>query len=252
MFNSKIFLAELIGTFALVFIGAGAGVVSAGLVGVALAHGLTIVAFAYAFGYISGTHINPAVTFGLAANGNIKWGMAFVSYWIPQLIGAALAGLLLNATAKAAGLDIANGATVGALTSSAPILAMIVEVVLTFFLVNSILHTAVAGKAGQFAGLAIGLTLVMCILAGGPLTGASLNPARTFGIALFSSPSFADAYTYLIYLMGPLVGSTLAVILFNFLNSGKAEMEEAKEEMPEPEPTSKKRTVRKPVRASRK
>jgi aquaporin Z len=192
MFNSKVFVAELIGTFALVFIGAGAGMAGAGLLGVALAHGLTLAVFAYAYGYISGTHVNPAVTFGLAANGTIKWGDAVISYWIPQFGGAALAGYLLNTIANMSDAKLADGATVGSLTSSAPILAAVVEAVLTFFLVNTVLHTAVGGKGGQFAGWAIGTTLAVSILVGGPLTGASLNPARTFGTAIFTAPSFAN------------------------------------------------------------
>jgi MIP family channel proteins len=226
MFNSKIFLAELIGTFALVFIGAGAGVAGAGLLGVAFAHGLVVVGFAYTFGYISGTHINPAVTFALTLNNTIKWRQA-VYYWIAQFVGAALAGYLLSLFYG----DISKGATFGSLSASAPILAMIVEVVLTFFLVNAVLHNAVAGKSGAFAGLAIGLTLVAAILVGGPLTGASLNPARTFGVAIFAQPSFANVYTYVVYLFGPLIGATLALIAYNFL-SGEDEKEVVKEEKP--------------------
>jgi MIP family channel proteins len=214
MFNSKVFLAEFIGTFALVFIGAGAGIANAGLVGVALAHGFTLAVFAYAYGHISGTHVNPAVTFGLALNGTVKWGQA-AFYWIAQFAGAILAGYLLKLFAG----DVSGGATVGSLTSTNPILAMVVEAILTFFLVNTILHTAVAGNGGKFAGWAIGTTLAFAILAGGPLTGASLNPARTFGTAVFSAPSFANVNTYVIYLFGPLIGATLAVMAFNFFNS---------------------------------
>src|SRR5688572_20768381 len=175
MFNSKIFLAEFIGTFALVFIGAGAGVAGAGLLGVALAHGLVVATFAYTFGYISGTHINPAVTFAMLVSNKVKFGEA-VFYWIAQFAGAALAGYLLKLTYG----DISNGATMGYLTTSAPILALIVEAILTFFLVNAILHNTGAGKTGSLSGLVIGLTLAAAILVGGPLTGASLNPARTF------------------------------------------------------------------------
>ncbi|MBC7877789.1 MAG: aquaporin [Anaerolineales bacterium] len=225
MFNSKVFLAEFIGTFALIFIGAGAGMVNAGLVGVALAHGLTVAAFAYTFGYISGTHINPAVTFALALTGTVKWGQA-VYYWIAQFAGAILAALLLRAVAQSVGGTIEGGATIGALTDSQPILAMVVEALLTFFLVNAVLHNAVAGKSGAFAGLAIGLTLIAAILVGGPLTGASLNPARTFGPAIFAGPSFTNVYTYVIYFFGPLIGATLAVIVFNFFND-MDEVEEA-------------------------
>ncbi|HCR70524.1 MAG TPA: aquaporin [Anaerolineae bacterium] len=234
MFNSKIFLAELIGTFALVFIGAGAGVAGAGLLGVALAHGLVVVTFAYTFGYISGTHINPAVTFAMALSNKLKWGEA-VFYWIAQFVGAGLAGWLLSATYG----DISGGATVGSLSTSAPILAMAVEALLTFFLVNAILHNTGKGNTGALAGLVIGLTLTISILVGGPLTGASLNPARTFGTAIFAAPSFANVYTYVVYFFGPLIGATLALIAYNFL-SGEDETVEpvVKEAKP-------KRTVRK-------
>jgi MIP family channel proteins len=244
MFNSKVFLAEFIGTFALVFIGAGAGVGNAGIVGVALAHGLTVAVFAYTFGHISGTHINPAVTFGLLLTNTIKLGQA-VYYWIAQFAGAILASLLLQAIAQSLGGTIIGAATTGALTQSQPILAMVVEALLTFFLVNAVLHNAVAGRSGAFAGLVIGLTLVAAILVGGPLTGASLNPARTFGPAIFTEPGFLNVNTYVIYLFGPLIGSTLAVIAFNFFN-GSDEVQEEVE--PESEVTSvkaKKPSVRK-------
>lgn len=225
MFNSKVFLAEFIGTFALVFIGAGAGIVNAGLVGVALAHGFTLAVFAYAYGHISGTHVNPAVTFALALNGTVKWGQA-AFYWIAQFAGAIFAAFVLKLAVESLGGDISAGATVGALTSAQPIYAMVIEALLTFFLVNTILHTAVAGKGGAMAGWAIGATLTFAILAGGPFTGASLNPARTFGPAVFSQPSFTDVYTYVIYFFGPLIGATLAVIVFNFFNETAEEDDE--------------------------
>ncbi len=88
MFNGKIFVAELIGTFALTFFGAGAAVAKAGLLGVALAHGFVLAVMVYVFGHVSSAHVNPAVTFGLALNKTVKWGQAVVSYWIPQFIGA--------------------------------------------------------------------------------------------------------------------------------------------------------------------
>jgi MIP family channel proteins len=223
MFNSKVFLAEFIGTFALVFIGAGSGVAGAGLVGVALAHGLTVAAFVYTFGYISGTHINPAVTFALAFNNTIKWGEALF-YWIAQFAGAILAAFALRTFFG----DISAGATVGSLTTTSPILAMTVEAILTFFLVNAVLHNAIAGSSGKFAGLAIGLTLVAAILVGGPLTGASLNPARTFGPALFGAPDLANWINLLItYLFGPLIGATLALLAFNFFTDADAKAAEA-------------------------
>ena len=217
MFNSKVFVAECIGTFALVFIGAGTALVGiGGLLGVAFAHGLVVTVFAYTYGHISGSHINPAVTFGLALNNTIKWAEA-VFYWVAQFVGAIIAAYALKIIVDSVNLGgIQAGATAATLTEPAPFVAMGVEIILTFFLVNTILHTAVAGKGGAFAGLAIGLTLVFAILAGGPMTGASLNPARTFGPALVTG-SFTDPMTYLIYFVGPLIGSALAVGVFRFL-----------------------------------
>ena len=248
MFNSKVFLAEFIGTFALVFVGMSAGIVNAGLVGIALAHGFTLAVFAYAYGHISGTHVNPAVTFGLALNGTIKWGQA-VFYWIAQFAGAILAAFLLKTILADLGGTIEAGAAVGALTEQAPIWAMVMEAVLTFFLVNTILHTAVAGKGGRFAGWAIGTTLAFAILAGGPFTGASLNPARTFGPAIFSVPDITNIYTYVIYLFGPLIGSTFAVLVYNFFNSTDETMEEEETELvvveETPEKAEKKPAARK-------
>lgn len=212
MFNSRVFVAELIGTFALTFFGAGAGVAGAGLVGVALAHGFVLAVICYVYGHISGAHVNPAVTFGLALNGTVRWGEAALSYWLPQFLGAIVAALFVKSLFG----GIQAGATVGSLTTSAPILATAVEAILTFFLVNTVLHAAVAGKAGPFAGWAIGATLAVAILAGGPFTGASLNPARTFGPALLTG-DFANPLTYVMYFFGPLVGSFAAVAVFRFL-----------------------------------
>lgn len=228
MFNWKVFLAEFIGTFALVFIGAGAGVVQAGLVGVALAHGLTLMVFAYAYGHISGAHVNPAVTFGLALQGAVKW-MDAVVYWVAQCLGAISAAGLLHLVVSELGGTINAGATVGALTENYPIYAMIIEAVLTFFLVNTVLHTAVAGKGGQLAGVAIGMTLAAAILVGGPMTGASLNPARTLGTAVYAEPSLANINSYVIYLLGPFIGATVAALLFNLFMSetNPAEVEAA-------------------------
>jgi aquaporin Z len=214
MFKSKVFVAELIGTFALTFIGAGAGAVSAGLVGVALAHGFVLAVFVYIYGHISGTHVNPAVTFGLALNKTVTWADAAVNYWLAQFIGAACgAGTLVLVMGRAA---IAGGATIGPLTGQSMLLAMLVEAVLTFFLVNTVLHAAVSGKAGPFAGWAIGATLAFAILAGGPLTGASLNPARTFGPALYTG-ALADLSTYVVYFAGPLLGAAVATFVYKFL-----------------------------------
>jgi len=218
MFNYKVFVAELIGTFALVFIGAAVGMYNAGLLAVALAHGLTLAVFAYAFGYISGTHINPAVTFGLALNGTVEWREAVV-YWIAQFAGAILAAFALSATVGQVSADaFAAAQTTGVLTQQFPYSAVAVEALLTFFLVNTVLHTAVAGKAGPMAGWAIGLTLTIAILAGGPLTGASLNPARTFGPAAVAGAA-TNGMMYLIYFIGPFLGAAVAAGLYRLLDT---------------------------------
>lgn len=180
--DRRIFTAEFIGTFTLIFIGAGAGAIGAGgLVGVALAHGLVIVGAAYAFGAISGAHVNPAVTLAMVAAKELELKSA-ITYWLAQFLGGAAGawGLFfvlgpessLGATEFAADVSLTQG--------------IFVEMILTFFLVNAIFQTAVKGRGGDHAGLVIGLTLVFAILMGGPLTGASLNPARTFGPALFT------------------------------------------------------------------
>lgn len=227
MSNVKIFLAEFIGTFALVFVGASAGIVNAGLVGIALAYGFTLAVFSYVYGHISGAHVNPAVTFGLALNGTVKWGQA-VYYWVAQFTGAILAAFLLQNLVVAVdpSLTIEAGATVGALTDKAPVLAMLVEAILTFFLVTTVLNTTVEGKGGPFAGLVVGTTFALAILAGAPFTGASLNPARTFGLAVYSKPDFAIVYTYVIYFLGPLLGSTFAVFLFKFFTNSDEDFED--------------------------
>lgn len=204
--NTKHLVAEFIGTFALIFIGAGAlAITEANLVGVALAHGLVIVTFAYAYGHISGTHINPAVTLGLLIAGEIQIAAAF-GYWIVQFVGGILGAVVLNAVLPEAG-DLGVTILGDGVTSTQ---GLIVEIVLTFFLVNTIFNTAVSGKAGNFAGLAIGLTLVLSILMGGPLTRASLNPARTLGPAIVSG-NYADIW---LYFVGPAIGAVLAALLY--------------------------------------
>ncbi|HUF40259.1 MAG TPA: aquaporin [Anaerolineales bacterium] len=205
--TTKQFTAELIGTFTLVFVGAGAGALGeAGLVGVALAHGLALLAMVYVFGKISGAHINPAVTFGLALAGAIEWSKAIV-YWAAQLIGGALAAAVLLFVLG--GSESGLGATVLS-EGVTPVQGIVLEAVLTFFLVTTVLHAAVDGKAGDFAGVAIGLTLAFAILMGGPLTGASLNPARTFGPALFTG----TLDQFWIYLVGTFTGAAAATAAF--------------------------------------
>ncbi|MBI3241921.1 MAG: aquaporin [Chloroflexi bacterium] len=209
--NTKALLAELIGTFTLTFIGAGAGALAGsnggGIVAVALAHGVALMVIVYAWGSISGAHVNPAVTFGLALTGKIKWPDA-VGYWIAQFIGAIIAAFLL---AYVVGTGSGLGATTGSLTSSDPVKTIVVEAVLTFFLVTAVFGTAVSGRNGDAAGFAIGFVLLMDILMGGALTGASMNPARTLGPALATG----DLSYFWMYLVGPFIGAAVAALLYD-------------------------------------
>lgn len=209
-------IAEMVGTFALIFIGAGAGALGiGGLVGVAFAHGLVIVGFAYAYGHISGTHINPAVTVGVWLAGKMDAGRAF-SYIVFQLIGGVLGAMalrmVLGGTETGLGQTLpASALVVGSTTISVSAgMAVLVEAILTFFLVNCVLNAAVSGKAGNLAGLAIGMTLTLAILMGGPLTGASLNPARSIGPAV----ALGDFGSLWIYLVGPILGGVVAALLY--------------------------------------
>jgi len=231
MFNGKVFLAEFIGTFALTFVGIAAGVIggASNSLGIsvlvtALAGGFVLAVMIYTYGEVSGAHVNPAVTFGLALNGTIKWGQA-AFYWIAQFVGAILAGFALSYTLQALGGTIDGGATTGVLTNAASattqtyVMAMVMEAILTFFLVNTFLHSS---KIGSLGGLAVGATYAFGILAGGAFTGGSFNPARTFGALLPLAVSkadfsaFATPFTYVVYLFGPLVGATIAVLAFNY------------------------------------
>jgi len=210
--NPKALTTEFIGTFALIFIGAGAAAISGSLVATALAHGFVVLGFAYAYGHISGTHINPAVTIGLLVGRQIDLGTA-VGYIMAQLAGGvAGAGTLAFVLGEKAG---SLGATVPAEGVSTA-QTFVLELLLTFFLVNVIYNTAVSGKAGNLAPIAIGLTLVFCILMGGPLTGASLNPARSLGPALFGDAPTAMSSLW-IYLVACPLGGILAALVYGFL-----------------------------------
>ena len=208
------YLAEAIATFALVFIGGGAVLMNSidgalGLAGVALAHGMVLMAMIYATGHISGAHINPAVTIGMLVTKNIKPGAA-VGYIVSQLGGASLAGLLILLV-----LPDVPEAHLGVPKVSASIssfAAVGIEAILTFFLVFVIFGTAVDKKApAGFYGLAIGFVLIFAILVGGSLTGASMNPARTFGPALISG-----YWTqHWVYWIGPIAGGIIGALVYS-------------------------------------
>jgi aquaporin Z len=208
-------LAEFIGAFALTFVGAGS-VMTLGpnVVGIAFAHGLVIAVMASAVGHISGGHFNPAVTFAFFLTKRMKTSLAVV-YWVSQFAGAVLAALLLWWIYPSDATDASNlGAPV--LSSRIDLGAgLVVEALLTFFLVWVIFATA-ADPRGTFksiAGLAIGLTIVFAVLMAGPLTGAALNPSRAFGPELVSW-EWSDAW---IWYVGPILGGGIAGMLYDYL-----------------------------------
>ena len=201
--------AEFIGTFALIFLGAGAATALGGgqLPAIALAHGLTIMVFASAFGDISGGHINPAVTVGLAAAGRVS-ATPVAPYIVAQVAGAVAAGYGLLAVFGGPVNHL--GATLVDTQRITYDAAFALEAIGTFFLVNTVLHTAVRGAAGRLAPFAIGMTVTVCILMFGALTGGSVNPARTIGPAVATGTYDGIA----IYLVAQLVGGTIAGLLY--------------------------------------
>ena len=212
--DSKKLFAELIGTFILVLIGAGAGAVSDSIVAVGLAHGLIVIAMIYSLGDISGAHINPAVSFSFAFSGKMSWGEA-AGYITAQLLGGVLAGLLLLAIlgAPTAVSDLGNTVLGNDVTI---IQGLLVEIFLTFILIHTIFQTSFSSDAGNMSAVAIGLVLVGVIMMGMNISGASLNPARTLGPAVVSFSEFPWDQFW-IYIVGPLTGGVLAALVHRVL-----------------------------------
>jgi aquaporin Z len=207
-------VAEFVGTFTLVFVGVSAISVGGNLTTVAFAHGLAIAVMVSALGHISGGHFNPAVTFGFLIARRMAPVLALV-YWVAQFAAAVAGALAVKAIFPDQLTDRAKlGAPgVSGVVGSGAGFAM--EAVLTFFLVFVVFATA-ADPRGTFksiAGLAIGLTITMDILAGGPLTGAAMNPARAFGPELIQN-AWSDAW---VWYAGPLVGAAVAALAYEFL-----------------------------------
>lgn len=216
------FVAEFVGIFALVFVGGAAIMISAmtqspnGLLNVAVAHGLILALMVTATMRISG-HLNPAVTIGFLAARRIEPMMAVV-YIIAQLLGAALAAYALKAIFPAA---VAQATRLGGQSVSLDLTtgqAIFAEAIATFFLTFVVFGTAVDPKAPKVGGFAIGLVVTADILAIGPLTGASMNPARSFGPAVVSGVLEGQ----MIYWIGPIIGSVIAAVLYDqlFLRRG--------------------------------
>jgi len=228
-FNVRAFVAELIGTFILVFLGGAAMIVGSGsgsLVASALTSGLILVFLILIYGPVSGGHFNPAVTFGLALNGTLKWGQA-AFHWLAQFAGAILGGFLLHWVLTVLNATVRGAATMGVLTDPASAtaqmqsLGLLMEAIMTFLLVTAYLRFLKGSAQPGMGAWAVGAALTLAILGGGVFTGGSLNPARTFGITLplavsGDNSALISPFTYVVYFFGPLIGATLAVLLNNF------------------------------------
>ena len=208
-------VAEGIGTFALIFIGvlaiSGAGVSGApegiaNLASIGLAHGLTIAVMVAALGAVSGGHFNPAVSFGFMVTGRLN-PVTGLLYWVAQLVGASVAAFILAATI---GADAVSGGTPDLGQGVGFGTGVLIEAITTFFLVLVIFGTAVDERAPKSVfPFAIGLTIALDIMAAGPITGAAMNPARTFGPALASG----HWTNHLVYWIGPLIGGALGAFV---------------------------------------
>ena len=221
----KKYVAEMFGTMVLVLTGCGAAVfagagqpfASVGTLGVAFAFGLAVIAMAYTIGKISGCHINPAITFGLWISKKIS-GKDTIMYMLFQVIGAILGSSVLFFLAKDSGstttLTGANGYAEGSMVT-----AFIAEVVLTFIFVLVVLGATSKGANNKFAGLAIGLALVLVHIVCIPITGTSVNPARSVGPALFEGGAALSQLW--LFIVAPLIGAAISALVWKFIDTEK-------------------------------
>ena len=222
----KKYIAECLGTFVLTFLGCASAMFigcgePAGVVGVAIAFGLTVVAMAYTIGGVSCCHINPAITLAVALSGRMSWKDA-CGYWVGQVIGGIIAGACLLLVANVVSAQDLTGAlgSNGVANAGGVGGAFLVEVIATFLFVLVVLGTT-DGKigAGNLAGLAIGLTLILVHLVCINLTGTSVNPARSIGPALFAGgQALKDVW---VFICAPLVGGALSALVWKYFAPAK-------------------------------
>jgi len=218
------YVAELIGTFALVLVGCGSAVIAGkyiGFLGISFAFGLTVLAMVYAIGNISGCHINPAITIAMLIAGKIKFRDA-VAYVIFQCVGAIIAAgiLLAIATGQASYSLAVNGLGQNGYGPQSPggyslVACLMAEVVLTALFLFAIFGSTSKGAPAGFAGISIGLSLVLIHLVGIPITGTSVNPARSLGPAVFVQ---GEALSQLwLFWVAPIIGGVLAALVWRYI-----------------------------------
>lgn len=226
MDSIKKYAAEALGTFTLTLFGCGSAAIAGdalGTLGIAFAFGLSIVAMAFVIGNVSGCHINPAVTFGLYADKRISLKDLF-GYWVGQFVGGIVAAFVLmfiiNNCADLGGVAATglgcNGFGEASSTGISMVGAFVVEVILTAVFVLTILGVTADGKTSHFAGLVIGLTLTFVHIMGIPLTGTSVNPARSFGpaLAMATQGNTLPLDQVWVFIFAPLVGAGFAAAIF--------------------------------------
>lgn len=234
--DARKLIAEFVGTFLLVFLAVGTAVFGiaavvgvdgagpgSGVVGVALAFGLVLLGIAYAFGPVSGAHVNPAVTLAMLVGRRMPAGEA-VGFWVVQFLGAIAAGGLLKLFVSNFGVTDYTGALGTNSYDNGNINlagAFVLEAVLTAAFVLVILLVTEKIAAPGFAGIAIGLTLTLVHLVGIPLTGTSVNPARSFGPALFEGGVALEQVW--LFIVAPLIGALIAVLIWRLTRSSEAE-----------------------------
>lgn len=226
------YLAEAFGTMFLVLLACGSAVLAGpkiGVLGIGLCFGLVLLCLCYCIGNISGCHVNPAVSFAMWLSGKLS-GKDFVGYVVAQLVGAAIgAGFLywfvnMNPGFDFGGITGANNLATNVLQPGATSgMALLVEILFTFFFVLVILGATDAKHGfGKFAGLAIGIALGLVNIVGIPVDNCSVNPARSFGPALFSPDAWGDFW---IMVVGPLAGTLIAVLAWKVISNARDKIE---------------------------
>lgn len=211
--NWKKYIAEFIGTFVLVFFACGTAIVSGNYVAIALSFGLTIVAMAYTIGNISGCHINPAVSVAMFLNGKLPLN-DLIGYVVAQFAGSFFASLTHFLMFKDIELYGEDKCTYGAnfiFDNDAILTTFILEIILTFVFVLVILVVTSKPELSNISGIIIGLTLTLVHLFGIGTTGTSVNPARSFGPAIFGHEAIGD---YWVFLIAPLIGAVIAAFVY--------------------------------------